>query len=746
MSKTEKFVEDTEEYDAMVADEYTKALTPQTDDPNTPAFTFRAVFLGCLWAVFLATANVLFSFRTNSFVIPTGLAQLLSYPMGVFLAWILPKGFLNPGPFSIKEHVLIFIIAGSAGGLPYGVDNVVMQHGKNFINDPAVNMGNSLAFVTASQLIGYGLAGICRRFLVKPAAMLWPGVLPNVALFTALNKVETAGDKTEKYSQTRYSYFFMVFFMIFVFQFFPSLLATSLSTVSLLCLFTTNRTARFLGSGSSFGGIGILAWSFDWTQISVYAPIAVPFYATANLVGGAIIWNWIVTPIFYYTNSFGNPFLVSANRMYSDNTTAPILNSNHIYSKDGERVFVKRPDPENPSKADKYYLLANDFSMDQEKYEAFKPFYLTEAFAGAYLLSFVTIAASISHVILWYGADIKVQFRQALRQTSTAEGLKDTHNVLMEAYPDLPEWIYAAWLAVFTVLSVVVCEITPFHMPWWATLLATFMAIVFTIPIGIIQAVTGSQIGLNVITEFVIGLISPGQTIYMATFKSFGYNVMIQALNLVSDLKLGHYMHISPYAMVTAQLIGTVIGILFNTVGALYIMDSLQSPKIFVDDLWLAQGYNTFLNAAGIWGSIGPARFFGSGTPYFSLNLGFLAGFILPVIPWLLNKYYPNNFWHLINVPLLAFNNTVPGELGALLPALLIGLYTQFFLKRYRTEWFNKYNYVLAIALDSGAAIAVLVITILQAFITEEVTPPPSLLSPGSLDFYCWEQPYTYSG
>ncbi|KAI8903160.1 OPT oligopeptide transporter protein-domain-containing protein [Gorgonomyces haynaldii] len=649
MSKTEKYVEDTEEYDALVAEEYTKALTPQTDDPNTPAFTFRAVFLGCLWAVFLAVANVLFSFRTNPFVIPTGLAQLLSYPMGVFLAWILPKGFLNPGPFSIKEHVLIFIIAGSAGGLPYGVDNVVMQHGKSFINDPAVNMGNSLAFVTASQLIGYGLAGICRRFLVKPAAMLWPGALPAVSLFTTLNRVETLGDKTEKYTQSRWSYFFMVFFMIFVFQFFPSLLATSLSTVSLLCLFTTNRTARFLGSGSYGGGVGILAWSFDWTQISVYAPIAVPFYATANL----------------------------------------------------------------------------------EKYEAFKPFYLTEAFAGLYLLSFVTIAASISHVVLWYGADIKRQVGQALRQANTAEGLKDTHNVLMEAYPDFPEWAYAVWLLVFTVLSVVVCEITPFHMPWWATLLATFMAIVFTIPIGIIQAVTGSQIGLNVITEFVIGLISPGQTIYMATFKSFGYNVMIQALNLVSDLKLGHYMHISPYAMLcTLWTLSLLQRSLRMTSGSgIYFNDSV--------------GYNTFLNAAGIWGSIGPARFFGSGTPYFSLNLGFLAGFILPVIPWLLNKYYPNNFWHLINVPLLVFNNTIPGELGALLPALLIGFYTQYFLKRYRTEWFDKYNYVLSIALDSGAAIAVLVITMLQAFVTSEVSPPPSLLSPTSLDFYCWEGTYS---
>ncbi|KAI8911443.1 OPT oligopeptide transporter protein-domain-containing protein, partial [Gorgonomyces haynaldii] len=394
--------------------------------------------------------------------------------MGIFMAYAFPRGFLNPGPFSVKEHVLIYIIAGAAGGLPYGVDNVVMQHGKSFINDPAVNGFNSLMFVTASQLVGYGLSGMTRRFLVKPSAMLWPGVLPSIALFTALNNVETAGDKTEKYSQTRYSYFFMVFFMIFVYQFFPSLLATTLSTVSLLCLLTKSRTLRFLGSGSFGGGIGILAFSFDWTQISLYAPIASPFYATLNLVGGSIIWNWVFTPMFFYTNYFRNPFLetFNGNRQFSDNSSAPILNSNAIFNNKGKEVFVRRIDPTQtkPNPKDAFSLLAQDFSLNLSRYNEFKPFYLTEAFAGTYLLSFVTIAASISHVIVWYGADIRLQFSQALRQLDTSEGLEDTHNRLMRAYYDIPEWIYLSWLCVFAVISVLVCQFTPFYMPWWATL------------------------------------------------------------------------------------------------------------------------------------------------------------------------------------------------------------------------------------------------------------------------------------
>mgnify|MGYP001192962248 FL=1 len=48
-------------------------------------------------------------------------------------------------------------------------------------------------------------------------------------------------------------------------------------------------------------------------------------------------------------------------------------------------------------------------------------------------------------------------------------------------------------------------------MTWWAFLLAVFISFAFSLPIGIIQAVTNNQIGLNVLTEFVYGYIQPGR-------------------------------------------------------------------------------------------------------------------------------------------------------------------------------------------------------------------------------------------
>ncbi len=144
------------------------SVTMKTDDPDISSITFRTLFLGIIWAVFLSISNALFSFRNNAFIIPSSLALLLSYPMGTFLASVLPSGILNPGPFTVKEHALIVVIASAAGGLPYGVDNVVTQRWERWMGDRSITIFNSLPWVLSTQFIGYGIAGIAQRYLVKP--------------------------------------------------------------------------------------------------------------------------------------------------------------------------------------------------------------------------------------------------------------------------------------------------------------------------------------------------------------------------------------------------------------------------------------------------------------------------------------------------------------------------------------------------------------------------------------------------
>jgi hypothetical protein len=89
-----------------------RSAVANTDDPDMPVSTIRAWMIGLCWAVLIPGLNQFFYFRYPSVTISGLVAQLLSFPLGRAAARFFPRvkifGFeLNPGPFSIKEHVLI---------------------------------------------------------------------------------------------------------------------------------------------------------------------------------------------------------------------------------------------------------------------------------------------------------------------------------------------------------------------------------------------------------------------------------------------------------------------------------------------------------------------------------------------------------------------------------------------------------------------------------------------------------------
>jgi hypothetical protein len=45
----------------------------------------------------------------------------------------------------------------------------------------------------STQLIGFSIGGICKRFLVDPPSMIWPSSLVYTALFNTMHSLETSG-------------------------------------------------------------------------------------------------------------------------------------------------------------------------------------------------------------------------------------------------------------------------------------------------------------------------------------------------------------------------------------------------------------------------------------------------------------------------------------------------------------------------------------------------------------------------
>ena len=115
---------------------------------------------------------------------------VLAYPLGEGLAYIIPrKGklgrFLNPGPFNGKEHAAIALMSSAAGQSALSTEALAAQQ-LYYGGYPSTAAG---VFITlSSQLIGYGVAGLMRDIIVRPAKMLWPMTLPVSSLLESLHK------------------------------------------------------------------------------------------------------------------------------------------------------------------------------------------------------------------------------------------------------------------------------------------------------------------------------------------------------------------------------------------------------------------------------------------------------------------------------------------------------------------------------------------------------------------------------
>ena len=85
--------------------------------------------------------------------------------------------------------------------------------------------------------------------------------------------------------------------------------------------------------------------------------------------------------------------------------------------------------------------------------------------------------------------------------------------------------------------------------------------------------------GLNIITEYVMGIIYPGRPIANVCFKTYGYMSMAQAVSFLNDFKLGHYMKIPPRSMFLVQVHDHFPT---NITFTIWYIDVFVSPKVLL--------------------------------------------------------------------------------------------------------------------------------------------------------------------
>jgi hypothetical protein len=113
-----------------------RKVVPLGDDPDLPALTLRVFAIGLSLCVLGAGISTLLFFKSNAPSFSSFFVVLVSLPMGNLMATWLPAKrvrwgpfdfSLNPGPYSIKEHVLTVITAVSGSSAAYGGDILAVQ-------------------------------------------------------------------------------------------------------------------------------------------------------------------------------------------------------------------------------------------------------------------------------------------------------------------------------------------------------------------------------------------------------------------------------------------------------------------------------------------------------------------------------------------------------------------------------------------------------------------------------------------
>ncbi|KAJ7036069.1 OPT oligopeptide transporter [Mycena alexandri] len=668
-----------------------RSAVANTDDPTIPVATVRAWTLGILWAIIIPGLNQFFFFRYPAVTVTSIVAQLLTFPLGRLwarlvpnLALTLPLGrtvCLNGGAFSIKEHVLITIMAGVGAGSAYATDIVAVQR---------VYYGERYGFayqwmvVMSTQLIGFSIGGIARRFLVQPPSMIWPYNLVTCALFNTLHAQQYAGVGSRG-GFSREKFFYIAFAGSACWYLVPGYLFTGLSFFSWVCWIKPNNLVVNQLFGVNYGlAMGLI--TFDWAQIAyIGSPLATPWWAEANIAVGFVFFFWILTPALYFTNTFYSKYMPISSGGSFDNT--------------GASYNVTR-------------ILTPDKVFDEEKYKAYSPIFLSTTFSISYGLSFASITATITHAFLFFRKQIWTQSRRAMHEQP------DIHARLMAVYPQVPEWWYAIIFVTMFVFGVVAIEVWDTKFPVQYFILALVISFFYVIPIGMIQAITNQQVGLNVITELIIGYALPGRPVAMMMFKTWGYITMAQALTFTSDFKLGHYMKIPPRQMFTSQVVATIIAGTVQLGVQAWMFTNIEGMcDPHQKDGFRCPSTGVFGTASIIWGVIGPRRQFSPGQIYYALTFFFLVGFLCPLVAWLCTLKWPNSWLRYLNFPVI-FSGTgliPPANSNNYVPWAIVGFVFQYVIRRRHFAWWTKYNYVLSAALDSGVAVsAVLIFFILQ--------------------------------
>lgn len=679
-----------------------RACVDAFDDTAIPAMTFRMWVIGLPLGALVAAFNQFFLARKPGMVMSVTLSQVAAYPVGRFMAKVLPRRVFhlgrrsftfNPGPFNIKEHVLISILA-NASHSPYATCIIAALRVKPFYNETRIShkVGFQLALLLSTQLMGYSLAGVTRSFLIYHREMVWWEVLPQITILRALHGKDNL-PPIPGWKITQMTFFFICAVASGIYFILPGIFFESLSFFNWTTWIDPDNVKLALITGT-VTGLGLNPFpTLDWNFMS-RGPIFTPLWSISNEYIGAL-GALVAICVIYFNNCFFTAYLP--------------INSSGLYDRTGNRYNFSR-------------VLDHLGSLERTEYKSYSPPFMTAAGIVFYTCSFALNSSVIVHSILHYwNYVVGGLFHYIASWKHTFKGTKewdpmeepkyftDVHYRIMQAYPEVPN----SWFVAIGVFSIIVAiflnEIYQTQLAIWGLGLSLMIPLLLIMPAGIMQSVAYIQVPYQLMGELVGGYAFDGRPLCNMLFKTYSYSTINQALVLSADMKLAYYMKVPPRAVFACQTISTVVaavismGVLDWQIEKIPDLCSRNQPQHLV-----CRTYAQFFSSSVMYGAVGPSRLFSQrGALYKGCLCGFLIGVVLPFVPWIAARKWPRSGWRYVHTPvILAGSFCFPAlNLAYITPTFMLSVFFQGYLKRWYALWYAKYALVLASAMPAGITI-----------------------------------------
>ncbi|KAJ1337168.1 Sexual differentiation process protein isp4 [Microdochium nivale] len=662
-------------------------------DNEEYANTLRAWVIGLVFVTVVSGINMFLSMRSPAISIPAVVVILITYPVGMLWARVLPtrkfttcgvQWTLNPGPFSIKEHAVVTLMAKITADYPYSTNALEALQAPSLYNH-SLGWGFALMFTLSSQMIGISMSGMFRRFLVWPSAMIWPGQFATTSLLYTLHDKRKAGEIAEatssSWKMSPYRWFCYVGLASFAYYWLPGVLWQGLSVFAFITwIRPDNVVVNQLFGGVT--GLSLIPITFDWTYVSAYLqnPLLSPWHSHFNCLIGLGVFVIIPTIGISYTGALFSDYLP--------------INTSRTYDNTGHRYNVSR-------------ILTPDFTLDEAAYHQYSPLFLTPTFFLNYGLSFATLTAALVHTLLNHRTEIWYRLKAARNQEP------DVHMAMMDKYKEAPDWWYACVWVCAMAFGLATVLAYPTQLPWWGFLVSCLIAFVFIIPLSMIFGMANILISLNVLSPFIGGFIFPGRPIANMLFKVFSTIVLGQAQVFSGDLKFAHYMKVPPRTTFFCQIAAAVWQVFVQI--AVMNWAFAHIPGICEPDQpsnFTCPNGSTFFSSSIVWGVIGPQRFLGTGTLYAKIHFFWILGAALPVVFHVAARRFPKSVASYLHAPVML------GAMAWLPPATplnfstwaVVGLVVNWWVRRRWSGWWNKYVYITAAGLDVGLVLSTLVV------------------------------------